>query len=44
MGWGIAKTWGGSSVLIVGVGVSTGAGELVSLFWSQIGFQLLTLS
>ena len=44
MAQGIVATWGGSSVLIVGAGVAAGVGELASLFWSQTGFQILTLS
>ena len=45
MAWGIAATWGGSSVLIVGAGVCCwGKGELATLFWSQTSFQMLTLS
>ena len=44
MAWGIPATWGGSSVLIVGVVLLLGQGELANLFWSQTSFQMLTLS
>ena len=32
MAWGIAATWGGSSVLIVGVGVAAGVGRISQSF------------
>ena len=32
MAWGIAATWGGSSVFLVGAGVGTGAGGIGQSF------------